>query len=256
MSRTNENANLAIWESVSKTDPDYTKGYKGSGGFTGTAINATYLTRRATELWGPLGIGWGYEVMEERIDQGAPIANKDSDGNPYLTEHFHTIHTIKLKLWFKQGDERGEVIHYGHTPMVYVNKYGIQTELEPAKKSLTDALKKCLSMLGFSADIFLGDYEDADYLSQVRAEMEIEKAEDREATTEAQRGELTDYVKRHIDSIKSAQTPHEVNGIAKSALRYLERRKAIPEMADIAEKGIKAISRDAQSRKEEVEQKQ
>ena len=64
--------NTSIWERVQSTDPKFTKNYKGAGGFSGTAINATYLVKKATEQFGPLGSGWGYEIVEERFDAGGP----------------------------------------------------------------------------------------------------------------------------------------------------------------------------------------
>ena len=56
--------NMAIWEAVSVTDPSHTKKVNQRGGFT--AISAHYQVMRATEQFGPVGIGWGYE-------NGAPI---------------------------------------------------------------------------------------------------------------------------------------------------------------------------------------
>lgn len=250
--------NLVLWDSVEQTDPEYTKGYKGAGGFSGTAINAMYLVRKATEQFGPVGIGWGWTVLDDRYDKGAPIAHfvdVAGDKKAALSDHSELVHTLKIELWYKVGDQIGKVTGYGHTPMVYSNKYGIQTENEPAKKSLTDAIKKCLSMLGFSADVFLGDYDDKDYVAQVQAEKSIEKAENREAEIAAQKKELTDYIERHIELINTATTAHEVNGIARTSLRYLERRKVMRDMTAIAEKGITVISRDAEAKKQELEPK-
>lgn len=246
--------NLRLWESVSVTDPDYTKEYKGAGGFSGTAINSTYQIRKATQTFGPLGIGWGYSIIEDRIDDGHAIAGKDDSGKPFVHDNIVTkVHTLRLKLWYILDGQRGEVEHYGHTPFVFVNKFGVQLEPEAAKKSLTDAIGKCLSMLGFSADIFLGDYDDKNYVEQVRAELDIEKAEDREAEIESQRSELTEYITRHIESIKAAVTVSEVNGLARTSLRYLERRKAMRDMTEIATRGITAISREAESKKQTLE---
>lgn len=49
--------NLALWDEVERTDPKFTKEYTGPGGFTGTAVNAQYLAKRATEQFGPCGTG-------------------------------------------------------------------------------------------------------------------------------------------------------------------------------------------------------
>ena len=63
--------NTRIWDQVNTTDPDATKKYTGAGGFKGTAIRPTYLMRKATEIFGPCGEGWGWNVLEDRFDEGA-----------------------------------------------------------------------------------------------------------------------------------------------------------------------------------------
>lgn len=67
----NARQNTSIWDKVESTDPAATKGYKGPGGFSGTAVNPTYLNRKATELFGPCGIGWGTEIVNEYVTEGA-----------------------------------------------------------------------------------------------------------------------------------------------------------------------------------------
>lgn len=144
--------NLALWEEVEKTDPKFTKEYTGPGGFTGTAVNAQYLAKRATEKFGPCGTGWGYDVIEERFDIGGPLLNKEG----VVLAHAQ-VHTLKVALWYLGDDgERKTITHYGHTPFITQNRFGISTDFDAPKKSLTDAIGKCLSQLGFSADIRLG----------------------------------------------------------------------------------------------------
>ncbi|WP_434771820.1 hypothetical protein [Pseudomonas entomophila] len=50
------------------------------------------------------------------------------------------------------------------------------TDGEAPKKSLTDAIKKALSMLSFSADVFLGLFDDNAYVQQRQEETAIEVA--------------------------------------------------------------------------------
>jgi hypothetical protein len=155
---------LELWESVCETDPAYTKEFKRSGGFVGTAINATYLMRRATEKWGPCGTGWGWEIVEERILDGGPITTKD--GHNLGTEK---VHVIRLQLWYRDGEcTRKLPPHFGQTTFVGSNKYGAFTDEEAPKKSLTDALTKSLSMLGFAADVHLGLFDDNKYVQDMR----------------------------------------------------------------------------------------
>lgn len=164
--------NLNLWHSVEKTDPQFTKPFSRGGGFRGTATNATYLAKKATEIFGPIGIGWGLEILDESIMEGAPL---DAQGN---TEK---IHKVRVKLWYLLNGERGEVVQFGQTTFVGRNRNGLFTDEEAPKKSLTDAMSKCLSLLGFSADIYLGRFDDNKYVSDLQQEFaEKHEAEQRQ----------------------------------------------------------------------------
>jgi hypothetical protein len=134
----------AIWNRVSKTDQGYTKPIVGKP-YRGTTVNVTYLIRRATEVFGPIGLGFGWEIDDERIEDGA-------DGV--------RIHIVRLRFWYVLDGKRGEVVQFGQTAFVSKNKNGLFTDEDAPKKSVTDAIGKCLSYLGFSADIYTGEWDD------------------------------------------------------------------------------------------------
>ena len=152
--------NLDLWHSVEKTDPKFTKEFNRGGGFKGTAINPTFLVMKATETFGLPGIGWGYEIVKEEMLFGAFIA----DGIQEQT------HCLQVKLWYIMDGKRGEIEHFGATTYVGKNKFGTFTDEEAKKKTLTDAISKCLSWLGFGADVHLGRYDDNKYVNDMRAE--------------------------------------------------------------------------------------
>jgi len=157
-------SNLSLWQSVEKTDPAYTKGFQKGGGFSGTAVNATWLARRATEAFGPIGIGWGVQVIGQHYANGAPLL---ADGVVVGNEIVHTVH---IRLWYVRDGVRGEIEHIGCTTFVGSNKKGFFSDEDHAKKSLTDATTKALSLLGFGADIHLGRYDDNKYVANLRRE--------------------------------------------------------------------------------------
>lgn len=212
--------NLTIWDAVHKTDPAYTKNYKGAGGFSGTAVNGTYLSRKATEVFGPCGTGWGYTVIEERFDIGGPL--EVPEGAPPVMSQ---MHTLRLRLWYMLDGERREVEHYGHTPFVTKNKFGISTDMEAPKKSLTDALKKCLSMLGFAGDIHMGLYDDVHYVNEVTDEATLARAENKIEEKERQISEYREWVENQVRLLDTAQTMNELEGLYKSAIRRMDLRK-------------------------------
>jgi hypothetical protein len=162
---TEHNPNLAIWSAVSTPDPARTKPFKGKGGFEGTAINAVYLAKRATEIFGPMGIGWGVDIVEEKLLQGGPMISKEGEilGN-------EVIHCLRISLWYKRGEDVGRITHFGQTTFVGQNKFGVYTDEDAPKKSLTDAMTKALSLLGFAADVHMGMFDDHKYIAEVRQE--------------------------------------------------------------------------------------
>lgn len=167
--------NLALWKSVEKTDPDATKPFQRGGGYKGTAIKPMYLIKKATQQWGPIGARWGCNIVSDELLDGSPIVV----GGAVVG---HTkIHKIVIDLWYPSPD--GTV---GHAPGVGVTEFCGQrrsgdtyTDEEAPKKSLTDALTKALSWLGFAADVHMGRFDDTKYVDQVRDEMsrEHDKAE-------------------------------------------------------------------------------
>lgn len=169
-------SNTSLWQAVEKTDPAFTKQFSRGGGFKGTATNATYLARKATEQFGPCGTGWGVNVLDEEIITGAPHI---VDGQVVAHD---LIHKVRACLWYVRDGERGEVEQFGQTQMVGKNKNGFYTDEEAPKKSLTDAMSKCLSLLGFSADIHLGLYDDNKYVASLQAEFAPRVSEEQAAT--------------------------------------------------------------------------
>ena len=214
--------NMQIWEKVSTTDTRYTKAAE-VGGQKITSLNGTAMIMKATEVFGPVGIGFGWTVMEERFDPGAEMFVGEGDKRTSLGLELN--HTIKISFWFELDGKRGQIEQYGCTKYLYKSKYGTTTDGEAPKKSLTDAIKKSLSMLGFSADVFLGMFDDAEYVNQLKDEELIEHAEDQEAERDRQQQERLDYIKSVIDTMAGAQSPQELKKIHDIAVRKLTLRK-------------------------------
>lgn len=214
--------NMQIWEKVSTTDTRYTKAAE-VGGQKITSLNGTAMIMKATEVFGPVGIGFGWSVMEERFDEGSEMVSGEGDKRLVLGRELN--HTIKIRFWFELDGKRGEIEQYGCTRYLYKSKYGTTTDGEAPKKSLTDAIKKSLSMLGFSADVFLGMFDDVEYVNQLKDEEQIEHAEDQEAEKARQQQERLDYIKSVVDTMAGAQSPQELKKIHDVAVRKLTLRK-------------------------------
>lgn len=215
------NANTRIWDQVDVTDPSATKNFTGMGGFKGTAIKPTYLMHKATEVFGPCGEGWGWVVLEERFDEGGPLQapTKEWPDAPRINAK---LHTLKIELWYLGKDgQKCTIQHYGHTPFVYFQQGKVMTDWEAAKKSLTDAIGKCLQPLGFAADIHMGLFDDADYVDAVRDEVAITKAEDKVTEEARQKQERLDYIKSVVETMQGARSAQELKKIHDHAVRKL-----------------------------------
>jgi hypothetical protein len=225
-----EQDNLELWKKVFKTDERFTTAFSVNGG--GTSINGTYMTMVATREFGPKGIGWGVDILEERFDDGAPILRKfkGADGNQtwelipngsggYLTEKNHVI---KIKLWYIRGDVRGEEVSFGCTPYLYDSKYGPICDGEATKKSLTDATKKALSALGVCADIFMGLYDNPDYRQKNKAEFDLKNASENAEDAARLRQEFDDKLTRVANTLANAVSLNEITGIFAPIAREID----------------------------------
>ena len=134
---------LQLWDSVSTTDPKYTKKVNQRGGFT--AIAAQSQVKKATEVFGPAGIGWGVKNEKFTNIEGTTLVLYNST------------------LWYIFNSKTGEL------PIHSSIKYGANGRYDDdfAKKVATDALTKGLSKLGFNADVFMGLFDDNKYVNQV-----------------------------------------------------------------------------------------
>lgn len=177
--------NLTLWQSVEKTDPKHVKGITGKS-YQGNSPKPHYLVHKATETFGPCGIGWGFTIEDERIEEGA--------GGERMS-------IARVKVWFKWDGERGEVEHVGGTQFSGVRSSGKTfTDEDAPKKSVTDALVKALSMIGFAGDIFMGRYDDSKYVAEIREE--FTEPEQPEQPQKRQVGWSKDGTTRTANSLK------------------------------------------------------
>lgn len=156
--------NLKLWNTLGRTDPAHTKGFKRAGGFGGTAIKPIYTTQKMTEVFGPAGKGWG---MGEPTFQ--TVAGSEGQIAVYCT----------VSLWYREeGDSESKVaVVYGvGGDMVVVKQSnGLRTDDEAFKKAFTDAIGNAMKHIGMSADVHMGLFDDSKYISDVKAEIAAER---------------------------------------------------------------------------------
>ena len=193
-SKTKVQDNLSLWNKVQTSKSETLKGVNLGRKFK--SINAHSQVMAATEQFGPMGLGWGYEPTYEEI--------------------FGMLR-CQLKMWAIIDGQRSEFYSEGGcaiepvagTDARSIRKAGMANS-DIFKKATTDALTKGLSVLGFNADVFLGLWDDNKYVQ----EQQRQEQEERDA-------QLSNIPEREVVPVVevpvSTISEHEVQGIIKLA---------------------------------------
>ena len=137
---------LSLWNLVSKTDPKNTKKVKFGREFT--AIDPYSQIYEATKQFGTAGTGWGWTV--ERIEY------TPTNELAILVRLWHGVRESYIEQWGQAG--------------LYIDNKDTKKDGDCFKKATTDGLTKCLSYLGFNADVFMGKFDDNKYIQQMASE--------------------------------------------------------------------------------------
>lgn len=155
--------NKALWNRVCVTDPRAVKPITGKQ-YSGNSPKPYWIVERLTDEFGPCGIGWGFTILNERMER---LSTTD------------VLHIAVVRLWYMLGEKRGELEQIGQTKAVYEKaKGGLMLDEDAPKKSVTDALIKCASYLGFAGDIFSGRWDDSRYIEHAAAEWDERRRSD------------------------------------------------------------------------------
>lgn len=142
---------LTVWETP--TDPKDLKNVN-SNGRNFSAIDSTSQFFQATKIFdGAYGITWGLKDLE------------------YTYKSLTDTELLILKaIFFFPG---GEFVLHNSIKLAYMtqgyqNKPGyLKVDDEAYKKIETNTISKALAKLGFNADVFLGKFEDNNYVQEI-----------------------------------------------------------------------------------------
>lgn len=139
-----------LWDEVKVTNPSAVKKITGKS-YQGNSPKPYWLIERATDTFGPIGIGWGVIVKSERFER---MGAND------------VLHVATVAVWYIKDGVRSDTFEQmGGTKAAYMSSAGkLIVDEDAGKKSVTDAMVKCLSMIGFCADIFSGMWDDSKYV--------------------------------------------------------------------------------------------
>ena len=138
--------NMKLWDKVCTTDPSHTK--KVNFGRAITAIDPYRQIENATREFGSAGKGWGWEVKKVEYTSTNEVA-------------------ILISLWHGEENTCGGVEQWGQASL-FIDKAEKKKDGDCFKKATTDGITKCLSYLGFNADVFLGKFDDNKYVQNLK----------------------------------------------------------------------------------------
>jgi hypothetical protein len=139
--------NMDLWDLLKRTDPKATKPFQRPGGFRGTQIDPAWRLQRMTEVFGPVGKGWGYDQLEWTIAERMIF--------------------ICCRVWYldpQTGEKLFTGPQWGGNELVRVSRDGKERpDDEGFKMAITDAVGKCMLQVGLAADVYLGLFDDSKY---------------------------------------------------------------------------------------------
>ena len=252
------NENLKIWGAVKAVDKAALK-QANIGGQNMLSVNGIVMVEAITAAIGPIGKNWYYSIADERYENTKPMMR----GQEFIVVDgaalWEQTHTIVLNFHINHGDGFVTFPQFGHTPYRYMTKNGsIMVDQEAGKKSLTDALKKCLTMLGVAADVYSGALEDYHYAAQVQDEIEIKKAD---TSAEKAKAMIEEMGARMKSSLELIENPENDYAMAARSVRpniaWFSNRMAstLPEISKPATQAVNKIESALAAKKQKPEQK-
>lgn len=132
--------NMELYNAFKAVPENAKKPIKGGRLSGKTDINPMYRIKSLTERFGPVGIGWYYDIDKMWLEQG--------DGGEIST-------FIQISLYYKvDGEWSKPVIGIGGNAFVAKEKAGLYTSDECYKMALTDAISVACKALGMGADVY------------------------------------------------------------------------------------------------------
>ena len=106
-------------------------------------INPMWRIKTLTEMFGPCGVGWWYEIIDKRLEHD-PISRQ-------------TAAFVEIKLFYidpESGEESHGIPGLGGASFVAQERNGAYMSDECEKMALTDAISVAAKALGIAADVY------------------------------------------------------------------------------------------------------
>jgi hypothetical protein len=219
--------NLSIWSQVEKTDFTHTKKVNQRGGYT--AVSPQYQLKEATKVFGSYGKGFG--LSESDFDMSL----------------FESLGVVMHKAKFFYLSE-GERVEFPITNAIQATTGAgdkKRVDVDFAKKVETNTVSKALSKLGFNADVFMGMFEDNQYMQELSNELAVKKSEDKDAELAKQAREYDEW---KIKELESYQHLSSLNALKNAYTAHIRKCQRVND-----DQGVKQFTKAKDARKLELE---
>ena len=196
-------SNLELWQNVEQTDLEFVKKVNQRGGYT--AISPQYQLKKATEQFGSYGKGFG--LCESEFN----MSIYEFDGVViHEAVFFYVVNGERVTFPIKNAIQAAKTTQKG--------KF---VDVDFAKKVETNTVSKALSKIGFNADVYMGMFEDDQYLFELNNSQAVEKAANKDEELAKQANALYTDTNKVIDQIKAASSLNEVKGLYSAMVRRI-----------------------------------
>ena len=160
-------ANNDYWEQLRQPPVQALKKITG-GRLNGmTDINPQWRLQAMTEVFGPCGIGWKYEIDRQWTE-------------PASEDQVMAFCNVNLYILDPNSSESmawgAPIPGTGGSMMITKERSGLHSSDECWKMALTDALSVAMKALGMAADIYLGAFDGSKYLRKAPEKQEAKQA--------------------------------------------------------------------------------
>jgi hypothetical protein len=210
--------NRRFWDKLKDvTDTTALKGFTKGGGFTGTDINPTWRMERMTEVFGPVGWGWGYEVTNRRTE--VMRAKKGEVQVVFVTVRCWYVPVGEEPAW----PTTNGVVDRRNPPInaLWTGEQDGGTEVSMApdevyKQAITDGFGKTSAQVGLASAIYRGKWDDSKYKEDQERFSQMEKVKAYLETLIPELEAMTDTrelrgLRNRASFIANQRTAHEVN---------------------------------------------
>jgi len=149
-----DHANLKLWRKVEHTPPAMTKTFLRDGRQV-TTPDPHWQMRVCTSLWGPYGGKWGFRELSYTVH----------------SVDDRVVVILSATFFYPDPDLISPCLDF---PII--NDEVLVPGQDMMKKLITNTRSKALSWLGFSADIFMGKFDDVQYVRDMNVKFEKQNA--------------------------------------------------------------------------------